>query len=615
HLPDRKTIAQDIFKTFSPEKAEDGLKGLYGMNDGLVLFWAHHEKLCLVDGKLAFMGGLDLCFGRWDMNHHPISDVHPENLDQIVFPGQDYNNARVMDFHDVEQYDQNKLSRTSNSRMGWSDVALSVVGEVVEDLVIHFTERWNFIYREKYTVRKDIRYSLLDESVLKHAGHNLQGEQSHQDGNIDDPIEGNTGRLGGVECQIVRSCSKWSHAQRVIRADKNGEKFRIIVNIPSVPAFAGDLKAEGSLGTRAIMEFQYRSICRDRGYSIMETIARAGVDPKKYIRFYNLRSYDRINFSGALAAGEGTSGVSYEAAATDFSQKVGGGQRTMEVRGDEYAKYQQAVPKTKTAWDSIASCAMLGGGDITKVPWHGDPDKEIDYIVSEELYIHTKVLMIVDDRYVICGSANLNDRSQLGDHDSEIAIVIEDPTLLPTKMDGQDYEASHFAATLRRQLFRKHLGLIPAQNLVNVDENMLPVPAPNIYDFDSPADRLVADPLSDEFWNYWNATARTNTEVYRKVFRPVPDDTVTNWKLYDEFFGKHFSEEREGLFEEKQPPEKWGHVVRSDFSPGAQGAYEVKQLLRKVRGNLVEMPLEFLREEDIAKEGVALNPLTETIYT
>jgi phospholipase D1/2 len=44
-----------------------------------------------------------------------------------------------------------------------------------------------------------------------------------------------------------------------------------------------------------------------------------------------------------------------------------------------------------------------------------------------ELYIHSKIL-IADDRIAIIGSANLNDRSQLGYHDSEIAVVIEDPT-------------------------------------------------------------------------------------------------------------------------------------------------------------------------------------------
>ena len=39
----------------------DALKALYGTNDGMVLFWAHHEKLCLIDERLVFMGGLDMC--------------------------------------------------------------------------------------------------------------------------------------------------------------------------------------------------------------------------------------------------------------------------------------------------------------------------------------------------------------------------------------------------------------------------------------------------------------------------------------------------------------------------------------------------------------------------
>lgn len=37
--------------------------------------------------------------------------------------------------------------------------------------------------------------------------------------------------------------------------------------------------------------------------------------------------------------------------------------------------------------------------------------------VTEIIYIHSK-LMIVDDKYVIIGSANINDRSLLGDRDS-----------------------------------------------------------------------------------------------------------------------------------------------------------------------------------------------------
>ena len=39
----------------------EALGAIYGTSEDMVLFWAHHEKLCVVDEKLAFMGGLDMC--------------------------------------------------------------------------------------------------------------------------------------------------------------------------------------------------------------------------------------------------------------------------------------------------------------------------------------------------------------------------------------------------------------------------------------------------------------------------------------------------------------------------------------------------------------------------
>lgn len=66
----------------------NALAAIYGSADDAVLYWAHHEKLCLVDGHTAFMGGLDLCYGRWDTNQHSIADAHPGDLGKIVFVGQ-----------------------------------------------------------------------------------------------------------------------------------------------------------------------------------------------------------------------------------------------------------------------------------------------------------------------------------------------------------------------------------------------------------------------------------------------------------------------------------------------------------------------------------------------
>jgi phospholipase D1/2 len=49
-------------KTFNLARASgDVIKNLYGTADDVVLYWAHHEKLCLIDGRVAFMGGLDMC--------------------------------------------------------------------------------------------------------------------------------------------------------------------------------------------------------------------------------------------------------------------------------------------------------------------------------------------------------------------------------------------------------------------------------------------------------------------------------------------------------------------------------------------------------------------------
>lgn len=425
----------------------------------------------------------------------------------------------------------------------------------------------------------------------------------------------------------------------------------MIINIPAVPGFAGDLKGDDALGTRAIMEFQYFSINRG-GHSIMESVAKAGVDAMKYVRFYNLRNYDRINSSKAMRDVEERAGVSYDDARKGHDQRFGQvgenqnyghGHERPHDNEDAFNRYQQAAGEVHgvqghKGWDSVSSCYMLNGEDIRNVPWSGSPQSELDAFVSEELYIHSK-LLIADDRKVICGSANLNDRSQLGSHDSEIAILIEDPEEVDSYMAGKPWRASKFAASLRREIFRKHLGLVPPQDPERPNQNFTPVGHdPNLYDWGSREDHAVADPLSESFQKLWKTTARTNTEAFRKVFHAVPDDTVKNWKQYDEFYGKHFKpeevvkENKEGKGQ-KPATYKTGHVVAEKFH-GEQGLRDVKETLSKVRGTLVEMPLMFLKvcllrfeakyerytdaveqEEDIAKEGLGLNALTEEVYT
>lgn len=41
------------------------------------------------------------------------------------------------------------------------------------------------------------------------------------------------------------------------------------------------------------------------------------------------------------------------------------------------------------------------------------------------------------------GSANLNDRSQCGDRDSEIALLVEDQDMIPSRMNGRYVSLIH----------------------------------------------------------------------------------------------------------------------------------------------------------------------------
>nr|XP_054360305.1 phospholipase D1 isoform X4 [Mirounga angustirostris] len=40
-----------------------------------VYLWAHHEKLVVIDQSVAFVGGIDLAYGRWDDHEHRLTDV------------------------------------------------------------------------------------------------------------------------------------------------------------------------------------------------------------------------------------------------------------------------------------------------------------------------------------------------------------------------------------------------------------------------------------------------------------------------------------------------------------------------------------------------------------
>ncbi|KAF0480564.1 phospholipase D/nuclease [Gigaspora margarita] len=614
-----KFYLQGLHKNIKVQRHPDhGIEG--------VMFWAHHEKMVVVDSRIAFIGGLDLCFGRYDTHSHELSDWPPNSDGPTIWPGQDYSNPRIKDFQNVKEYDNEIVDKSRYPRMPWHDVSIGMVGQPARDVARHFVQRWNFIKEEKSFERETLPFLLPKGEYV-----NTRDESKFK---------------GNCEVQLLRSSAVWSSGikvessiysayhhlirnakhfiyienqffvtsteddpnytvknrigksivERVIKAHQDGEKFRVIVVMPLLPGFEADLNSNDAGTIRMVMHWQYVSICRG-GKSVLDKIKQAGIDPENYISFFALRGYDKIKRKEYNRSASNDYIKNKQSETSEKSQPS----HNHDISTDSYSDEQ-----TKTSLRGI-------GGEPGMPAGMTDSDPKHTY-VTEEIYIHSK-LMIVDDRYVIIGSANINDRSQLGDRDSEIAILVEDKQTVPSRMNGNKYEASKFAYTLRSNLFKEFLGLIKPQDHATVTKSSLAPVQPDILkellhnrdnsstsildeiminsEHPTKEDLVVMDPLSDEFFKYWQTTAKNNTDIYRSIFKCIPDDNVTNWKQYEEFVPNPAAVDK-------------GHVAIN---------YNVKTKLEHIRGHLVTFPLHFLESENLMKSVMLGSVTPNEIFT
>lgn len=462
-------------------------------------FWAHHEKVCIVDHTLAFVGGIDLCFGRWDTPQHIVTDDKPTGFEPSdlpkdtdhcqLWPGKDYSNPRVQDFFALNKPYEEMYDRSVVARSPWHDISMQVVGQPARDLTRHFVQRWNYILRQRKPTRPT-------PFLLPPPDFN--------------PADLEALDLDGTcEVQILRSCGPWSigtpnkteHSimtayakmieesehfvymenqffisscvtdvitiknsigdalvERVVRAAKNDEAWRAMIVIPLMPGFQNTVDSEGGTSVRLIMQYQYRSICRGES-SIFGRLRAQNIEPEDYIQFYSLRAWG----------------------------KIGPHQR----------------------------------------------------LVTEQLYVHAKC-MIVDDRVAIIGSANINERSMLGNRDSEVAAIVRDTDMIWSRMNGHPYMVGRFPNSLRMRLMREHLGLDVDQIMEDAqmvaqgkDGKQAPNSSPMAEDenaasyYRSPPEELIS--RTEDFYSFnhdvdWEQAENPNLITNRKL---TEDSRVT----------------------------------------------------------------------------------------
>ncbi|KAL0348632.1 UNVERIFIED_CONTAM: Phospholipase D zeta 1 [Sesamum angustifolium] len=92
--------------------------------------------------------------------------------------------------------------------------------------------------------------------------------------------------------------------RRIMRAHNEKKCFRVIIVIPLLPGFQGGVDDSGAASVRAIMHWQYRTICRGHNSILHNLYDLVGPRVHDYISFYGLRAYGRLFDGGPVATSQ-----------------------------------------------------------------------------------------------------------------------------------------------------------------------------------------------------------------------------------------------------------------------------------------------------------------------
>uniref|UniRef100_K3WG80 phospholipase D n=1 Tax=Globisporangium ultimum (strain ATCC 200006 / CBS 805.95 / DAOM BR144) TaxID=431595 RepID=K3WG80_GLOUD len=517
-------------------------------------FWSHHEKIVCVDQSLAFVGGLDLCFGRYDHSGHPLSDPGGSKLQDQTWPGKDYSNPIIKDFVRVNQPYEDLIDRQSQPRMPWHDVHCSVSGPPVQDIAYHFIQRWNFVCsKNDYQLRtgwciclRSRRFKFLPKCLvpMDFNGWKLRYPSSdtslqtvpssaiplaHTDSCEIEPFEvmapnpyssthspgfpPHWGKGGGGSHASFTSdvplhtagppLSETLGETEILRAQRGESILQVfhpnakICNVQvcrSVSMWSAGVPTEAS-----IQEAYVDVISKSKHYIYIENqFFISGVNSNHVVSNRILQALvDRIE--RAVKANE----VFRVYVVMPLLPAFEGNIRSEELTNLHAVMHWQFATISRGKYSLFAALENVTDKPENYVSFFGLRKYGIlpnGCVSTEQIYIHSK-LMIADDMYAILGSANINDRSMMGDRDSEIALIMEDMQFEDGRMNDQPHRRGVVVSALRLQLFREHLGLADS------DDSLL-------------------DPASESTWLQIKGVSKQNTKIYENVFDCAPSNNM-----------------------------------------------------------------------------------------
>lgn len=505
--------------------------------------FSHHQKSVVVDGRIAFLGGLDLAYGRWDTNAFnviidPAIRVVNDAYNQQLVPARNLSSREIAllkekdgrpGFRGPTGKSEKVFDEETQPRQPWQDVALQISGPATFDVFVNFVLRWNSFAGSGTNI--------LDSGMVVDWFKQAQGEKY-----LIDPLQ--IGEGTGV-VQICRSTSSaqlkdelvlWDNRHKYINDDwkKLNPKRRKLVQ-DARKAWAGahqtsilDAMINCIRSAQAFIYIENQFFMSDCGFDqhgapcpssnqIIRELANA----------VGKAIYSDRPFHIWLTLPEHPEGLIEEAGTLSQAwwalQGVKRGRASLVNRINSTIIAKNAskwglkqLPTNQTQVNEIlASRGMIDEWQnyltVLNLRNYGHTK---NHVLTEMIYVHSK-LLVVDDAVAIIGSANINDRSLLGKGDTELAAIVVDTTdaVLTDVGDGVKVITRKFARDLRISMWQKHLG-------AKIDEpstGSKKIPVPHGID--------VSRPLAKVTINRIKELARVNREAYGKIFMHTPRNT------------------------------------------------------------------------------------------
>ncbi|KAM9089331.1 phospholipase D1 isoform 1-T2 [Megaptera novaeangliae] len=562
-----------------------------------VYLWAHHEKLIIIDQSMAFVGGIDLAYGRWDDNEHRLTDVGSVKR---VTGGPSLGSLTAETTESMESLslkDKNECNKNLPVLKTVDDADSKLKGIGKPRKFSKFS-----LYRQlhRHHLRSTDSISSLDSASNTGSIRSLQTGVGE--------LHGETRFWHGKDyCNFV--FKDW------VQLDKPFADFIDRHSTPRMPwhdiSSAVHGKAARDVARHFIQRWNFTKIMKPKYRSLSYPFLLPKSQTTAHELKYQVPGSVHANVQLLRSAADWSAGIKYheESIHAAYVYVIENSKHYIYIENQFFISCADDKVVFNKVGDAIAQRILkahresqryrvyvvipllpgfegdisTGGGNALQAIMHfnyrtmcrgensilGQLKAEIgnqwiNYIsfcglrthaelegnlVTELVYVHSK-LLIADDNTVIIGSANINDRSMLGKRDSEMAVIVQDTETVPSVMDGKEYQAGHFALGLRLQCFRVVLGYLsgPSED--------------------------IQDPVSDKFFKeVWVSTAARNATIYDKVFRCLPSDEVHNLIQLRDFISKPILAKEDPIRAEEE--------------------------LKKIRGFLVQFPFYFLSEENL----------------